>query len=267
MPTVYNGKEMQDEGFDGIKLVWLDYGARMYDPVIGRWHVIDPLAEKYYSFSPYTYCLNSPILFIDPDGRQGKPSKYLGNGQWSSAISSTYIPHRPFLTIQENRNIQNRNSRLSEPSLIDNAEMWMESSSKTLGEAVVKTVVTAAYEVVNSPFKMVTGKTIGGYEVTSDERVGAFGNTVTSVATAGTGKILGITKTEKGLKGFNQFVKKNPGITSNKGLPNGVSGQENAGRLFQMNKGHQQAVESLDNTMDIVEKVDAIKNIDKNFND
>ena len=48
---------------------WYDYGARMYDGLLGRFMMIDPLAAKYYSISLYVYCSNNPMKFVDPDGR------------------------------------------------------------------------------------------------------------------------------------------------------------------------------------------------------
>ena len=40
----------------------------MYDPALGRWHVPDPLAEYHYNMSPFSYCQNNPMRYIDPFG-------------------------------------------------------------------------------------------------------------------------------------------------------------------------------------------------------
>ncbi len=65
-PYKYNGKE-----FDKMHgLNTYDYGARQYDPILGRWDRMDPLCEKYYAISPYAYCMNNPVNLIDPIGME-----------------------------------------------------------------------------------------------------------------------------------------------------------------------------------------------------
>ena len=79
----YNGKELQETGM-------YDYGARFYMPDIGRWEVVDPLAEKLPSFSPYAYVRVNPINRVDPDGRFdskfGAWMHKIFHGHWNSDI-------------------------------------------------------------------------------------------------------------------------------------------------------------------------------------
>ena len=65
---LYNGKELQDDKMTAEALNLYDYGARFYDPQIGRWTTPDPLAEKYFNWSSYVYVINNPIKIIDPNG-------------------------------------------------------------------------------------------------------------------------------------------------------------------------------------------------------
>ncbi|MBN7817461.1 DUF6443 domain-containing protein [Algoriphagus pacificus] len=64
---LFNGKELIEDN----NLQYYDYGARMYDPTIGRWGVVDPMAEhpNQLGMSPYSAMWNNPIIFTDPDGK------------------------------------------------------------------------------------------------------------------------------------------------------------------------------------------------------
>jgi RHS repeat-associated protein len=71
----YSGKELQTE----LNLDSYDFGARHYDPRLGRWMTMDPLGMESDELSPYNYVENNPMNMIDPNGMQ-PASDYAGTG-------------------------------------------------------------------------------------------------------------------------------------------------------------------------------------------
>ena len=61
---LFSGKEQQNM----LDVNTYDFGARMYDAAIARWTCVDPMGEKHINRSPYNYCVNNPMAFVDPNG-------------------------------------------------------------------------------------------------------------------------------------------------------------------------------------------------------
>ena len=89
----YNSKEEQSSLYpESVRnaVSYIDYGARQYDPIIGRWFAQDPLSEKYYGISPYAFCAGNPVKYLDPDGEDPTlPARMAIGAAIGGAVSGT----------------------------------------------------------------------------------------------------------------------------------------------------------------------------------
>ena len=147
----YNGKELQTHEFSNDQgLEYLDFGARMYDPQIGRFFTQDPYANVFGILSPYQIGANNPISFIDENGEYITISK--------TGITVIYENGEGYIQKERNGEIIKEKYKGSDSFILTAISDLKQISKSELGKTIVSDLQNSSESLTIQELKVNNGK-------------------------------------------------------------------------------------------------------------
>ena len=183
----FSGKESQDL----LDLNTYDFGARMYDGNLGLWKMRDALSECDYASTPYNYCGENPIRYIDPNGEMKviyNPDGTYKETQSNNWFHNTFFGLKIYIDYGNGNLVQLSNEefwlwqRTGKYDMIGTVEegsaifweLYINEPAEDWLDAGDKFIASSLYSLVNSPEVLLTGRTLSGAYTTPDERMSCF---------------------------------------------------------------------------------------------
>jgi len=215
----YNGKELQDE----LGLNMYDYGARNYDPAIGRWMNVDPLAEKMPEWSPYSFCFDNPLRYTDPTG-MAPDEVIITGGQSQQALQELQKSVQGQLNLAMDQNGKVSYTQVGTGTLSNDAQQLVNA----VNDSSITVNVSATSNTVTSTGNLYIGGAFMGNTVTTS----ATGNTVSANQEINPG-VLGTMSTyynQPGADTLHEVTEAYQGalISQSSGVSSGVAGTQNS---------------------------------------
>ena len=164
-PYRFLGNELYTSNSLGL----YDFSARMYDPALGRFLSVDPMAEGYRHLSPYAYCAGNPAVYVDKDGQ------VIGRVVVGAVVGAAINGGIALLSGESGREVLGAAARGAIEGGVAGLTFGMSMGTTLAGKIAVSAAVGAATSTASSTVgQLVESGSVDGREVATDAALGAI---------------------------------------------------------------------------------------------
>ena len=166
-PYRFLGNELYTSNSNSLGLY--DFSARMYDPTLGRFLSVDPMAEGYRHLSPYAYCAGNPAVYVDKDGQ------VIGRVVVGAVVGAAINGGIALLSGESGREVLGAAARGAIEGGVAGLTFGMSMGTTLAGKIAVSAAVGAATSTASSTVgQLVESGSVDAREVATDAALGAI---------------------------------------------------------------------------------------------